>query len=117
MISNFSIALLFFAFSCSFPSEKDIELTILNDTKFNIDSVRVNSYGTKLLFVKLAPKQSISKKIKIRYDGKYEGAFSILIYKQDSLKNSGTFGYFSTIDDVKPSYRVTIFDSFKFKEN
>jgi len=82
-----------------------------------IDSIRISTYGVNLKYEKLIPQQAVVKEFISNYKGHYEGAFSISVYVKDSLKSSGTFGYFPDKSSMQKLYTVTIYDDFKFKES
>ena len=104
--------------SCSHSNEK-VKVNLLNISKIKIDSIVISINKSKLNFMNINANQTqkLSKSVDLKKSGVGQGAFVISIYANDSLKNSGTFGYFSNPSEIKSEYTVTIFDDLKFREN
>lgn len=108
--------LLFNSISCH-SKTGNTKISLYNRTVFNLDSVKVTSYGVNLKFENIKPNQKIDKTFYFGYNGDMEGAFNIEIFIKDSLKSSSGFGYFENSHDIKQNYNVTIFDDLKIKES
>ncbi len=116
---NYSLACLisfFLFFWCNTKAQKNCNISIYNNTSYNIDSIRLSSYGVNYLFKELTPRKKIEKNISVKYSGKYEGVFLLTIYVKDSIKNQTTFGYYANADDIKPRYSIELYDNFLIKE-
>jgi hypothetical protein len=83
-----------------------------------IDSVIIRVMQTKLKFSDIKPGQKdIVETAYVNKDGRGEGAITISIYFNGSLRNSGSFGYFSSPDEIKSEYSIRITKDFKFRED
>lgn len=117
MIIKFIYINFFALLICCTLKENKVSFTLKNQTKHIIDSVVIRSYGVNEIFKQIKPRDSISKNISFSYKGRDEGAWTILIYSNSELKNTGTFGYYSNSSDIRESYIVTIYGEFSYKEN
>lgn len=108
-----SIVLIIIILASCGPAKTSI--TVINLSGHLIDSLKISSYGFMFNYKKLKPNDTI------RYNGKIDvrgdGAFSTLIYIDDSLVNATGFGYFSTKSDIKPNYTIQIHENFSVTEH
>jgi hypothetical protein len=107
----------FLNFACwqSNLSGKKTKISIYNNSKKAIDSVRIASYGVSKTYVNLLPNNRQEQVLDVN-NKNYEGAFTILIFNNDSLMKSSTFGYFAKIEDIEDKYAIEINDDFVIKE-
>lgn len=98
---------------------KEIQISLKNETSHSLEKVEISVLTSKITFRQINSGLSSTNKLTIRIDSavNYEGAFLINITSGDSLKKSGTFGYYSSLRELKNNYTITVFDDLKFRES
>lgn len=92
------------------------KITIENKTNIRIDSIIIDSHKLILKYIDINAGKKMTKSFNINSGKNHEGAFRIRVYTKDTLRNAGTFGYFSNENDLKDNYDLVIYnDDFKFR--
>lgn len=107
--------ILMFTF-CSNNTQKSTTLIICNKTNAIIDSIKINSYHVNETFYKIQNNIPIKRKLINITPPNTDGAFTITIFKNDSVKYAGGFGYFTKGTKMQDVYEIHILDGYKIKE-
>lgn len=118
---NFLFGLFSFYFAlsgCTVKNQQNCEISITNNSRDTIDSVKITTYSVNAVFRNLLPATTQTKMIDINSTKKdQKGAFLARVYIKDSVKNSATFGYFAQPDEIKPAYSIEFSTTFPLRKN
>lgn len=120
-INKMKIMLLFIIISylvsaCN-PVQKKVKLGFVNKSEKVIASIRVSSYNFKVTLINILPNKNYEKEFEIINRGPGESAFLTSIFIKDSIVFQGTFGYHSSLNDMKPNYKIKINPDYTISEN
>ena len=110
----FFILIFAFSSSCGKKDNKNVTISILNNTAYRIDSFRIDSYEVSTAGNEILSGKKVERTLRMTYSANYEGAFRLHVF-------SGTdtvygFGYFANAGDIKSGYNVELYNNFSLKQ-
>lgn len=111
------IFLAFTSFSyCGNKGNKNVTITVFNNTVYYFDSIRITSYGAYAVINNVKPGEKVEKNFIITYEGTYEGDFLMKVFSKGSVKDTAfNFGYYPNSDYIKSRYGFEFYDDLKIK--
>jgi hypothetical protein len=94
---------------------KKTELILTSELKKPIDSVVIRTFGVEKVFYRVSAKPQ-SHIINVNNSNERDGGFTIIVYEKNTIIKSGSFGYFSSKDDIREKYWVNIKADFSIEE-
>jgi hypothetical protein len=101
---------------CNNSQPKKISFEILNNTRADIDSIRIIGVGLKDTVQNVRSMKRIERDLILDHKGNHEGGFGLAIYVRDSLVGGGQFGYYENPSFVKSIYKLEIQEGFIVRE-
>ena len=107
----------FYLVNCS-QNHKHATISILNHTRYVIDSIRIETYQLDTIVGGVLPNKKIVPSVNIIYKDHYEGVFRITVYPRGFRKKHEIrqFGYYANYSDIKSRYNIELYDTFLLKE-
>lgn len=103
---------------CGQKGNKNVTITIVNNTTYPVDSIRLSSYGVRTVLRDIQPGKKVETKFAMDYSDNMEGAFLMNVYPRNFSKKDTfyTFGYFRNARDIESDYTVELYGQFALQQ-